>query len=179
LAAIENWFFYFLGGTCHVKSFAANGYSPYLYIVVKADTLESPIPKYTLPEPVSILRAKWNSRVAVEESIGKYVKETPQEETKSSAYPYGSDMEVDAFTETRATATARLTAIAAYYVEQQASFTMPFTGELIYPGTRIYITDERYTGRETSDVQGYVRDLSYDYLNKTIAIEGKGSFNDI
>jgi N-acetylneuraminic acid mutarotase len=178
IAAVENWFFYFLGGACHVGLLSA-GYVPYLYVHVESDAIRDPVPKYTLPEPVSILRAKWNDRTAVEESIGKYVKETSQEESKTSAYPYGSEMEIEAFTETRATALARLTAIEAFYSQQQASFSMPFVGSLIFPGTRIYITDERYTGHETSDVQGYVRDVILDFMGKKISIEGKGSFNDV
>jgi hypothetical protein len=173
IAAVETWMFYILGGICNVRMMT--GIAPYLYIVINSDTLA--VPKYTMPDPISLVRTKWKKREAVEETVGKYVRETEQEETHTSAYSYGQTLEVDTFTETRATAALRLAIIESYTDIPQVSIPMPFKGDLIFPGTRIYLTDERYTGHETDNKVGYVRNVQMDFMDKKITIEGHGTFS--
>jgi len=174
IAASETWMFYILAGICTAQ--LMSGVAPYLYINVEADTLDGQI-KYTMPDPISLVRTKWKKRTAVEETIGKYVKETNQEEFLTSLYAYGQELEIDTFTETRATAAAKIAAIEGYQSIPQVSATLPFVGDLIFPGTRIYLTDERYTGHVTDNKIGYIRNVQLDFMNKKITIEGHGTFN--
>jgi len=173
IAAAETIYFWVQSGVLNVRSFTA-GYSPAVVVDVADDTLEGT--DYFYSQPISIFRSKWKQRVAVEESIGKYVKETDQEETATTVYPYGSEIEIDTFTETRTTATARLVAIMARYNLTQTSLTMPLQNITTKPGDALTLSDDRFTGREIVAKAGIIRDVVFDIINKKWTIEADGNF---
>ena len=173
IAAAETIYFWVQSGVLNVRSFTA-GYSPAVVVDVADDALEGT--DYFYSQPVSIFRSKWKQRVAVEESIGKYVKETDQEETAATVYPYGSEIEIDTFTETRTTATARLVAIMARYNLTQTSLTMPLQNITTKPGDALTLSDDRFTGREIVAKAGIIRDVVFDIINKKWTIEADGNF---
>jgi len=168
----ESVFFFFVSGTMHLRNFA--GYSPALVVDIETDTLSGT--GYNDPVPASLFRYSWKKRTAVEETIGKYVKETDLTETLMTAYPDGEEIEVDAMTQLRSEAAFRLLLAYDYYQVQQVALELPLSGDVILPGTELDISDGRYTGRETSNVAGFVKGIIYDFMGKKITVEGKGAF---
>jgi len=173
IAAAETIYFYIQSGVLNVRSFAT-GYAPAVTVNVSNDSLDST--NYFNVEPVKIYRTTWKQRTAVEESIGKYVKEIDQEETAITVYPYGSEMTVETFTETRTIAASRLAAIAARYLLTQTSLSMPLQSLSTKPGDELVLSDDRYTGHEIVAKSGIIRDIVFDIINKKWTIEASGSF---
>ena len=168
VAASQAWFFFIINGSMYVRIYT--GYATTKVIDVETDALDGT--HYFMPQPISSLKYAWVKREAVEETVGKFVKSTDQEEVVTSSYPYGAQIEVDVFSETRSVVNTRLQVIEGYQLIQQISLSLPFTGELILPGTELTVSDRRFTGRETSGVDGYVRDVIYDFMSKKVTLEG-------
>ena len=173
ICAAETIYFWVQAGALNVRSFVS-GYSPAVVVDVADDALDGT--KYFYNQPASLFRAKWKSRFPVEESIGKYVKEIDQEETLSTGYPYGSEIEIDVFTETRSAAATRLAAIFTRYHLTQTSLTLPLQNVAVKPGDALTISDDRFTGREIVAKAGIIRDLIFDPINKKWSIEADGNF---
>lgn len=175
IAAAKTIYFFIQSGVLNVRSFAA-GYSPAVTVDVADDALDGT--SYFHSQPVKVYRTKWKQRTAVEESIGKYVKEIDQEETVTTAYPYGSETEttIETFTETRSIAATRLAAIAARYLLTQTSLSLPLQNLSTKPGDELVLSDDRYTGHEIVAKSGIIRDIVFDIINKKWTIEADGSF---
>jgi hypothetical protein len=136
---------------------------------VRIDGLEGT--KYEKKNPVSIARYKWKYRESVA-SPAQMVKETELEEAIPTYFPYGSDTTFDVMTVDRTTASIRLIFAALYYSTSRAFFSLPLINTLIRPGTKITLTDDRYTGVTLTANPLYVRDIVYDFLSKQMNIEG-------
>jgi len=128
---------------------------------------------YEDPPPVSLLRATWIQRNAVEETIGKYVKDEEVEETQESAYPYGSEDSVTPYQYTRANVSTALADILTYKLKTQVHLQIPVTDDLPVPGEQITFTDTD-NFNQNLDVTMFCRNIKYDFENDTVEISGDG-----
>jgi len=130
---------------------------------------------YSYDQPVATLAANWETRAAVEETIGKYVKTTEHRHTKKSDYTYGEERAIEPYHDTRATIDARLAAILAYIHKPSANVRIPFAGNIPLPGEAISFTDTSL-GQDIS-VAIKSRTVQYNFNNEEVTIEGEGSIS--
>ena len=128
---------------------------------------------YEDPPPTSLIRASWTQRNAVEETIGKYVKDEPVEETQDSDYPYGSEASATPYQYTRNAVSTSLTSLLAYNLKTQVNLKMPVTDNLPVPGEQITFTDTDNFEQDL-DVTMFCRNIRYDFENDTVEISGDG-----
>lgn len=173
MAGATRCFFYILNGTMytHAMDMTSDYYGTLAYNV-RTDGLEGT--KYEKKNPISVARYKWKYRESVA-SPAQMVKETELEESVTTNYAYGSDTTLDVMTTSRTTASLRLVNAALYYSTSRAFFSLPLINTLIRPGTKITLTDDRYTGVTLTANPLYVRDIVYDFLQKQMNIEGDAS----
>jgi hypothetical protein len=129
--------------------------------------------RYEDPAPVSLIRAAWVQRAAVEETIGKYVKDTEVEETQESTYPYGSEDSITPYQYTRANVSAALTSLLEYQLKTQVHLRIPVTDNLPVPGEQITFTDTDNFNQDLN-VTMFCRNIRYDFENDTVEISGDG-----
>jgi hypothetical protein len=128
---------------------------------------------YEDPAPTSLIRAAWTHRNAVEETIGKYVKDTEVEETQESGYPYGAEDSVTPYQYTRANVSAALADLLTYALKTQVHLQIPVTDDLPVPGEQITFTDTDNFQQNLS-VTMFCRNIRYDFENDTVEISGDG-----
>ena len=129
--------------------------------------------RYEDPPPTSIIRASWVQRKAVEETIGKYVKDETVEETQESDYPYGSDASVTPYQYTRVGVSASLTELLTYNLKTQVHLQIPVSDDLPVPGEQITFTDTD-NFEQNLGVTMFCRNIRYDFENDTVEISGDG-----
>jgi hypothetical protein len=128
---------------------------------------------YEDPPPTSIIRASWVQRAAVEETIGKYVKDTTVEETQESIYPYGSDDSATPYQHVRSDVSTSLAALLTYKLKTQVYLQIPVTDDLPVPGEQITFTDTDNFEQNLA-VTMFCRNIRYDFENDTVEISGDG-----
>jgi len=129
--------------------------------------------RYEDPAPTSIIRSSWTQRSAVEETIGKYVKDETVEETQESDYPYGSEDSVTPQQYVRSDVSTSLTALLAYKLKTQVHLSIPVSDNLPVPGEQIIYTDtDNY--EQYLYVTMFCRNIRYDLENDTVEISGDG-----
>ncbi len=130
---------------------------------------------FTDPPPKSLLKSRWIVRTAVEETVGKYVKEVEGSYTRKTDYPYGDEMDIDAYLLAWGFVFVRVTA-AMWRLEMprvKVSVPMVSLPMLPAPGQKFIILDDR-TPRSLT-IYAHVRSVSYDFINMTVTIQGEGS----
>jgi hypothetical protein len=128
---------------------------------------------YEDPPPTSLIRASWVQRAAVEETIGKYVKDTEVEETQESIYPYGSEDSVSPYQYVRSDVSTSLTSLLTYKLKSQIHLKIPVTDNLPVPGEQITYTDTDNFEQNLS-VTMFCRNIRYDLEGDTVEISGDG-----
>jgi hypothetical protein len=130
--------------------------------------------KWTDAPPVAIIRSKWITRAAVEETIGKYVKDTETEAYQESSYAYGKDQSLTPFTTDMDDIKTCLAAILTTIHKPVCSLPMPLLGSLPSPGKKISWADTAL-GQGT-DCYIRARSITYDFDNdnEEVKIEGEG-----
>jgi hypothetical protein len=128
---------------------------------------------YEDPPPTSLIRSSWVQRTAVEETIGKYVKDETVEETQESIYPYGSEATAKPYQYIRSAVSASLTDLLAYKLKSQIHLKIPVTDNLPIPGEQITYTDTDNFD-QTLDVTMFCRNIKYDLEKDTVEISGDG-----
>lgn len=122
--------------------------------------------------PVKQVKSEWLCRTAVEETIGKYIKDTIVEVAQQSVYPYGEEMAVVPFQTEKADIKIAINNILTNIHLPSATVDIPFQGGLPVPGERISWTNASL-GMST-DVYIRCRHLRYDPINDTVSITGDG-----
>jgi hypothetical protein len=128
---------------------------------------------YEDPPPTSLLRAGWTQRDAVEETIGRYVKDEEVEETQESVYPYGSEDSVTPRQYARSDVSSALTSLLAYKLKTQVHLKIPISDDLPVPGEQITFTDEDNFEQDLS-VTMFCRNIRYDFEADTVEVSGDG-----
>ena len=128
---------------------------------------------YSYENPVAMLSAKWQTRDAVEETIGKYVKTYDHETSQKSDYAYGEERTITPYHDTKATIDTQLAAIIEYIHKPQANVRIPFAGNVPVPGEAISFTDTSL-GSDI-DVAIKSRTVQYDFNAEEVTIEGEGA----
>ena len=128
---------------------------------------------YEDPPPTSLIRASWVQRDAVEETIGKYVKDETVEETQESDYPYGSEKSVTPYQHARSDVSSALTELLVYELKNQVRLSIPITDDLPVPGEQITFTDTDNFEQDLS-VTMFCRNIRYDFENDAVEISGDG-----
>ena len=129
-------------------------------------------PTYSYAPPTSILKATWETREAVEETIGKYVKASPQEAEITSDYSYGEEKTVKPFHDDRTEIKTRLTAILASLHKSKVRVQIPITDDLPVPGEQMIFSDSSF--KVDLGIAMNCRSLRYDFKADTVEIEGDG-----
>jgi hypothetical protein len=127
----------------------------------------------TFASPVAVVKTNWADRDAVEETIGKYIKETVQEASVTGLHPYGMDENVDAFQTTKSDVTTALTTIYGYMTSARWETSIPLIATFPLPGLKITALDESM-GQSVS-ISIHARDIEYDFENQEVRIAGEGT----
>jgi hypothetical protein len=131
---------------------------------------------YEDPAAISLIRAAWQQRSAVEETIGKYVKTEDVEVTAESGYPYGSPESVTPYEYTRAAVRTSLAELLEYMLKPEARLSIPISDDLPVPGERITYKDEDNFGQDLN-VEMYCRTIRYDFERDTVEIIGEAELS--
>jgi len=123
--------------------------------------------------PVSILRAEWVNRTAVEETVGKYIKDVPADAYVESSYPYGKEEKATPYTDVQADVQTQLTSMLTLLNAPFCRLPIPMEGSLPVPGKKITITDTMLGDDTTITI--HARSIKYDFDNDEAVIEGEGT----
>ena len=126
---------------------------------------------YEDPAAISLIRAAWQQRSAVEETIGKYVKAEDIEETVESSYPYGDEESVSPYEYTRSAIKTSLEELLEYMLKTEARLAIPMSDNMPVPGERITYKDEDNFD-QTLNVVMFCRTIKYDFERETVEIIG-------
>jgi len=170
VAAVTDAYFYILAGILYLHDMDQyHLYYGTLSYDVETDLLAGT--RYERGYPKSIARYKYKTRTAVEETIGKYVKEVEQEKTVLTPWSYGEEITIDAMTATGNQAVGALFNALIYHVGTRLYASIPMSSTAFKPGTKMILTDNRFNNR-TVTCTGNIRDIVYDFIGKKINIEG-------
>jgi hypothetical protein len=180
LAAWNRHLFYIKDGTLYlVWMDSDNGTATYTQNDIGPVT-------YSMNAPLSSIHAKWEQRIPVEETIGKYVKTYDREGSVASAYPYGDKMEVAQYSTDLNDSTAVrtvLTNILSDIHKDNATIPIPMAAGLPVPGKSITWTEpaESAGGAHVRGVTGTIRarTIVYDFANYVYKITGEGTISAI
>jgi hypothetical protein len=168
LAAYARHLWYVSGETLYLVDMAEDNGTD--LALTEDDFLPSSV---TYAAPTALIKTSWTDRTAVEETIGKYIKEIPQEVSVAASHPYGSEDSVDCFQSTVAAATTTLTDILAYRVAPRWETAIPLEEVFPLPGQKITALDESMGN--AINITIHARDIEYDFDNAVIRISGEGS----
>lgn len=102
-----------------------------------------------------------------------YVRETKTDVSVLSAYPFGEDMTLsDAYSQSRSGIEAALSSILTTIHSPVVKLSIPIK-DVVLPGEKIIWTDESFAAPITLTI--HARDISYDFDNDTMTIEGEGT----
>jgi len=168
VASVTDAFFYVLGGTLYLHDMdMVSIYYGTVNYNVKTDLLEGT--RYERAAPKSSARHKYKTRIAAEETIGKYVKEIDKEVSVLTPWAYGDEISVDTMIDT-GNNTALWYALI-YSVGTRFFAALPMQSTVLRPGTKVIMTDDRFTGK-TITCTGHIRDFVFNFNGKKINIEG-------
>lgn len=126
----------------------------------------------TFAAPIATLKTTWTDRTAVEETIGKYIKETTQEVTVYGTHPYGNNETIDCFQSTKAAVTTALTRVLGFLTASRWETSIPLLTTFPAPGLKITALDGSM-GQDVS-ILIHATDIEYDFENYEIKIAGGG-----
>jgi hypothetical protein len=130
--------------------------------------------RYTDSDPVKIIRSNWVTRAGVTETIGTYVKDYNHETYVESAYPYGVEMNIAPFHDTKTNIDAQLTNILGYIHKPSIELSLPFNGYAPAPATSISWVDSESSGNIVASFLVH-ESISFDFTANSVTIKGKGS----
>ena len=133
------------------------------------------IPRYDYEPPVALITARWTKREAVEETIGKYIKEVKHETSQSSDYKYGEERDLEMYHDVKASIDTLLTDILTILHKPRMRVPLPSLGSLPDPGEAISFTDESMV-RDMS-VSFRCRNVTYDFDSDEVVVEGEGALS--
>jgi hypothetical protein len=137
--------------------------------ITESDFLPSSI---TWAAPVSLVSTEWSERTAVEESIGKYVKDTNQNAAYTGEHPYGASENVLAYQSSRADIEVSLSKIYRLMTSDRWETSIPLDAVYPLPGQKITAIDNSM-GKQVS-IAIHARDIEYDFENRLVRISGEG-----
>lgn len=129
--------------------------------------------KIMFAQPVSVLKTTWIERNAVEETIGKYIKETSNEESATGTHPYGNEETTECFQSVRASIQAALAAIYGYMASVRWETSIPLESTFPVPGQKVVALDESMG--QAINITIHARDIEYDFDRRIIRLSGEGS----
>ncbi|KKM60202.1 hypothetical protein LCGC14_1544230 [marine sediment metagenome] len=137
--------------------------------------------KYKYRTPISEINASWQvgeagswSQPGGGAAAAVYVKRTDKETTRSSAYPYGNEMDIVPMTDVRADIDTALDNIMTVLHKPKSSpLAIPFIGNLPVPGEKFNYPDTSL-GHDT-DLGIWARTIVFAFDNEEIRIEGEGT----
>jgi len=129
----------------------------------------------TYAAPVALLKTEWTDRNAVEETIGKYIKETTQKVSVTGPHPYGSETSVDCFQSTIPEVTAALTRILSYLTAPRWETSIPLASTFPEPGLKLS-ADDNSMG-QTVSITAHATDIEYDFENYEIKLAGASTIS--
>lgn len=136
--------------------------------------------EYEYQPPIAIARATWAERVAVEETIGKYIKSDNKKTSQRSPYWYGSDESFTPMCSNKTDIDAMLAARLAIHHKPRCRLEIPIEGTLPVPREKITWTDSML-GNPT---RMYIRAIAIIYKltpangePETVIIEGEGGIS--
>ena len=132
-------------------------------------------PQYDYEPPVAMITAKWQKREAVEETIGKYIKDIKHETSQSSGYRHGREWDMEMFHDVTAVIDVLLGDILTIVHKPRVRVPLPLLGSLPAPGEAISYTDESMVRDMT--VSFRCRNVTYDFDNDEVFVEGEGALS--
>lgn len=169
LAAFFTHLFYISGSTLYLVDMGTDNGST---TITEFDFFPS---TYGYNTPVRQLSASWTVREAVEETIGKYIKDSQKETSVASSYPYGSEESYTPYHATKSNIDTALGNIRDIIHAPYCELPIPLAGSLPVPGRKISWTDTAL-GDDT-DVYIRCRSIRYDFDNETVQITGEGAIS--
>jgi hypothetical protein len=167
LAAAASHLFYFNSETLYLADMAADNGEMSL---TENDFFPSSI---TFAAPVAIIKTSWTDRIAVEETIGKHIKDVPQEVSVAGVYPYGTEETADCFQSTKSAVTSSLSKVYNYTVAPRWETSLPLGDIFPPPGIKITAVDESMGQSVLIGI--HARDIEYDFEARKIKIIGEGT----
>jgi hypothetical protein len=126
------------------------------------------------PDPVKMLKSTWVTRESVEETIGKYVKDT-EHEASIPGMPFGNEQTIEPYQTKVSDVKAALTAISGYLSSPRWETAITMDGSFPVPGQKILAMDESM-GKPLS-IAIRARDIEYDFDGRKITISGDGTIS--
>ena len=130
---------------------------------------------YTYLTPIAQLTADWIKREAVEETIGKYIKEIDHKTTQSSIYPYGDERDIEPMHDVKSEIDTALTNIITNQHKPRMRVPLPLIGSLPVPGESITLTDISLKHNTTAVFR--CRNVNYNFAQNEIIVEGEGTIS--
>jgi len=132
---------------------------------------------YESHAPVALLKSSWITRSAVEETIGKYIKNTESEATHESFYSYGDERNIKPFHTTKSTVEARLSAIETIIHSDWVTIKKPLSATLPTVGKAYTLTDSMWPSDISVSIRA--REIRYDFdaEQPMLAITGNGTIS--
>lgn len=125
--------------------------------------------------PVALLSAKWTRREAVEETIGKYIKEVEHKTSRTSGYKYGEEIDLEMYHDTKSEIDTWLGDILDIIHKPQIRVPLPLLGNLPAPGEAISFTSESFVRDMTISFR--CRNVSYAFDGDEVVVEGEGAIS--
>ena len=129
--------------------------------------------QYSYEPPVAQIMVEWIMREAVEETIGKYIKNVDYDTFQKSNYPYGEEWDLNPFHNVKADIDTMLSNIITNIHKPRMQVPMPLLGSIPVPGEKITLTDTSL--RHSTTVVFHCRNIRYDFQNDEIVVEGEGT----
>ena len=177
MAAFFTHFFYIKNSTLYL--FASNNDVATRTVEDNGDNEFFP-PNYYCNPPTRQIKATWQTREAVEESIGKYVKTNSHETVQSSNYHYGEKLEITPYTTTLNEINTRLSNILTLLHKPRISVPLPMiVGNFGIPkiGEKITLIDTALG--QNQKMIFHVREITYNTEQDEFICGGEGQVSTI
>ena len=129
--------------------------------------------QYCYEPPIAQITAKWIKREAVEETVGKYIKDIDHETVQKSNYSYGEELELQPFHNVKADIDTALANIITNIHKPRIRVPLPLLGSLPVPGESITLTDTSLRHDTTAVFR--CRNVTYSFGDDEVMVEGEGT----
>ena len=129
--------------------------------------------QYSYEPPVAQITVEWIMREAVEETIGKYIKDEDHNTFQKSSYPYGEEWDLKPFHNVRVDIDTMLSNIITNIHKPRMRVPLPLLGSLPVPGEKITLTDTSL--RHSTTAVFHCRNITYDFTQDEIMVTGEGT----
>ena len=133
--------------------------------------------QYDLEPPLAKLTAEWTVRTAVEETIGKHIKDAAFDAVVISPYTYGDERDFRPYDFARSEIVSKLSAIRDTIHAERVELSMPISAAIPSPGEETTIIDESGAGDITAVIHAreYRLDIHADRME--IVVSGEGTIS--